>query len=185
MTATDPEWVVDDEDVPDEATLFRRVPDQPDFLDVDLNGGPPRLGLGVFSYKDEDGMSVYVSSRMKDEDISDEELIDWKRVYLCRFPVATVRRADAATPYPDGTAPVGSDTETAGGVVLDVASFPDDERVQRSHGLVRIPIPPKAAGWRPMWNAFRIKLMQATHVKVAKSADWIVPTTNGDPARST
>jgi hypothetical protein len=163
-------WAIDDESIPNTAFAHRRLA-KGDTV-VDLATGSITLSASAYTYR-EDGMSVYVSTAMEDQGVEDVELIDWSKHKLARVTVEVVRRQDAGEPYSKnpraGTVAAGEEVETAGGVILDEASEPDDERIRKSHGLIRIEDRPPA---RTLWTAFRHKLIQGSQVKPSESSSW-------------
>lgn len=168
------EWVVDDDSIPDDAHIHRRLIDPGDLV-IDQISGQFTVSPAAYRYLN-DGMSVYVSTAMATNEISDVELIAWNGQALARVAVATVRRADrgevfASKAPPTGTVVAGEDHEQAGGVTLSEAQDgPEDARVRRSHGLVRLGERPPA---RVAWNAFRNKLLQASEVKRESQGIWV------------
>ena len=168
------EWVVDDDSIPDDAHIHRRLIDPGDLV-IDQISGQLTVSPAAYRYSN-DGMSVYVSTAMAVNEISDVELISWDGHALARVTVATVRRADEGEAFaskapPKGTVVAGEDHEQAGGVTLSEAQDgPEDPRVRRSHGLVRLRERPPA---RQAWNAFRNKLLQASQVKRERQGAWV------------
>lgn len=60
------------------------------------------------------------------------------------------------------------------GVITDQVTHPTDERVGRAHALVRVPLAPdtKKQVLKPVWNAFRKKLLDATLFKIDRDGQW-------------
>lgn len=170
----DEKWIVDDAAIPDEAYVHRRLTSQSHVV-IDSRSGRYAIGTSAYSYR-EDGMSVYVSSAMDSEGLSDTDLLGHCSNGLARVQVLTIRREDLGASYakdhvPFGTVADGEERETRGGVILRQAiDGPEDERIRKSHGLVRIPEPPVA---RKLWNAFRNKLIQGSEIKHSDEAGWV------------
>lgn len=173
----DDEWVVDDLGIPDEAWVHRRLPQNSGATTKDLASGAECLGYGAFSYKDEDGMSAYLSHLMDREGIGPDDLVDWSRDKLARVTMLVVRRSEPGPPYtgkgrPVGRVAQGRDKETPGGAIeREALLYPADERVRRSHGLVRIEERPPG---KELWNAFRVKLMLEAECRFAPGEEWQV-----------
>lgn len=168
------EWRVDDPAIPDMALVHRRLTGNGSLV-RDAITGAFVLGVNAYRYNDSDGMSVYVSTLMSVQGITDLDLIDWTSEQLARVSVAIVRRSEAGKTFsskvpPVGTVPPGQSRETRGGVVAEEATeHPPDIRVRRSHGLVRMEARPPA---KVLWNAFRNKLLQNSEVKTGRSEVW-------------
>lgn len=168
------EWQVDDPAIPDTAHLHRRLT-EPGSIVIDSVSGSPTLGINAYQYKDFDGMSVYISVLMTAHEVTDVELVDWTAQRLARVSAATARREEAGEPFQSkrsqvGTVAQGEERETRGGVIASEATDgPDDVRIRRSHGLVRLAERPPA---RVLWNAFRNKLIQTSEVKLSPEAEW-------------
>jgi hypothetical protein len=180
-------WVVDDGSVPDEAHIFRRLPDKPPFIVVpDALGGPKELGIAVYSYDDDDGMSVYSSTALDRESITHVELIDWTTKNLCVVPMTVVRRSLPRAEARPGTVSPDDTHEVPGGVVAAEVTHPTDPRIGRAHALMRIAVVPKAAKkvLKPAWNAFRLKLLDDTCFKTEAHAQWIRQPSREAPASS-
>lgn len=176
------DWIVDDENIPDGAFAHRRLT-QPGDTVIDMESGALTIGASAYAYKS-DGMSVYVSTAMEVEGVSDGDLIDWERERLARVTAKTVRRENQGQEFqskhpPIGTVLAGQKLEPRGGITLKAAAdYPDDERVRRSHGLIRVAEAPPA---RTIWNAFRNKLIQGSEMKGAKDAPWVDATGSVSP----
>lgn len=190
-----PTWRHDDASIPDTTLLFRRVSRHPDALITDAISGRKSLGLAVFNYADSDGMSVYLSTMMKSELVGCRELIDWTSDQgLACVSLATVRRSRVGKEFTRkearidalsaGTVAPGAARETPGGVIASEAEdFPDDVRVRRSHGLVRITDIPGTAEAKRLWGPFRIKLIQASWLTLERSGPWSSNVVGAAPIR--
>ncbi|MGN6218607.1 MAG: hypothetical protein ACTHNQ_03815 [Microbacterium sp.] len=168
------EWVVDDDSIPDGDYVHRRLTEPGDLI-IDQISGELTLGITAYRYAN-DGMSVYITQAMTAQGLTDVDLVTWEGQALARVTVATVRRADEGAEYvsraqPGGTVAQGEERETPGGVIYSEGDH-HDERLRRSHGLVRVHERPPA---KRLWNAFRNKLLQNTEVKRARNAAWQDP----------
>lgn len=167
------EWVIDDPRIPDEAYVHRLVTDSQQLVYNDLLCRNV-LNISAYSYRG-DGMSVYVSTAMQALELSDDELMPYCAYGLARVAVGVVRRTDPGVSFSKHdvsmTVASGEQLETPGGVTLSPAlGGPEDQRIRDSHGLVRIREKPVA---RPLWSAFRHKLLQGTELRLTTGSAWL------------
>jgi hypothetical protein len=152
------DWIADDPSIPDDTWTYRRFPSKPSHLIPDALGGPAQLATSVYSYGTTDGMSINLSNLMQEEGITAEDLVaDWSTHHVARLPVGTVRENESQ----------------AGGVVVSPDLSIDDQRIGRSHGLVRVAIRPGAAGAKTMWNDLRLEMLKASEYITGTASTWI------------
>lgn len=166
------DWIIDDPGIPEDAFAHRRLTDSQQVVFDDLLGRSV-LNISAYTYRD-DGMSVYVSTAMAELELSDDELMPHCEHGLARVPVSVVRRRMPGKSYSKGdvTSTVAADEtlETAGGVIMsDATDGPEDTRIRKSHGLVRIHERPVA---RRLWNAFRHKLLMGSEYRASVNDGW-------------
>lgn len=164
MAVDDEEWVYDDPAIPDEAFVHRRLSDDQQLVfDDELERFV--LSVAAYRYVDADGMSVYVSSEMTKNEIIDDDLFEYCTHGLARIRVSVVRGPES------GAVVSAVSAQTRGGVILrEATSFPDDIRVRKSHGLVRIHVRPRG---KPYWNDFRNKLIQGSEYRSSTETGWV------------
>lgn len=164
MAVDDEEWVYDDPAIPDEAFVHRRLNDDQQLVfDDELERFV--LSVAAYRYVDADGMSVYVSSEMTKNEVSEDDLFEYCTHGLARIRVSVVRLHD------DGAVISAVSGQTRGGVILrEATGFPDDVRIRKSHGLVRIHVRPKG---KPYWNDFRNRLIQGSEYRASTEAEWV------------
>lgn len=92
MTAAASVW--DDKSIPSDETLYRRVPQHPDFLVRDLLSGQEKISRAAFKW-DPDGISVYRHLLMQRWGIDLKMLLRTESQRLYSFKVAAVRREGA------------------------------------------------------------------------------------------
>lgn len=170
----DADWVVDDASIPDEAKSLRKLTEPGQVIFDDLSGALV-AGVSAYAYRDADGMSVYVSTAMEEQELSVADLMRHCERGIVRVSVATIRRDNEGTPYKkhdiSTTVAAGERKETPGGVIMrEATTGPEDLRIRRSHGLVRIRERPTA---RTLWNAFRHKLIQGSEYCAPGTETWV------------
>lgn len=137
MIKTGPIGGYDDDQFSDEARLYRRVPDKPDYLKViDPVTGEKRPTPAAFSIKDEpDGLSISIEILMRRHKLPTRNLCrDWNTHGVARFSAGLVRPS------------------------LGVISAPTDEQYAgKAHGLVR---GPDGIPSRGTWNTIRSKILE-------------------------
>jgi len=164
MAIDDEEWVYDDPAVPSDAYVHRRLNDK-QHLVFDDEMGRFVISIAAYRYVDADGLSVYVSSEMEKNRIVDDTLFEYCSYGLARIQVSIIRSPEPGAP----TDPVAA--QISGGVILrEAESFPEDERVRKSHGLVRIHVRPHG---KPFWPLFRHKLIQGSEYRASVHDSWI------------
>lgn len=157
MSESEDEWIVDDPSIPDATWTYRNFPRQPTFLVPDALGGPPHLATSVFSYGTADGMSVSLSHLMAHEGIGPQDLVsDWATHHVARVAVNTVRHNDSVR----------------GGVVASVGDASLEERVARSHGLVRVALRPGPREAKRLWNDLRLEMLKASDYLLCSAGSW-------------
>lgn len=170
MAADDDTWVYDDPGIPAEAYVHRRLTEQ-SHLVFDDEEGRYVISIAAYRYADADGMSVYVSSEMDKQGIADADLLAYCSFGLARVQVVTIRGGQSLAGA-DAGASMSTASGVSGGVILrEAKDFPaDDERVRKSHGLVRIHVRPSG---KPYWNAFRNRLIQGSEYRASLTAPWL------------
>lgn len=90
----------DDDAIPPEERVLRRVRRIPDCVIFDLLTGEPEIKAGALKF-DDDGMSVHRDSCRAALGVPRSEICDWDTHHAIEFAVATVRRGQGGVVHED------------------------------------------------------------------------------------
>lgn len=93
----------DDSSIPDDETIYRRVPDVPDFLAPDLISGELKPTRTAFQW-DDDGISVHRSSTLEAEGLKPDSILRKSTQMVFGFAALVPRSCGAGViddPQPD------------------------------------------------------------------------------------
>lgn len=130
------EWVWNDPEIAHESAVYRRIPNRPNFMVPDLDGGPGSPAPGAFKC-DPDGISVYRDEPMKVHGISVADLKSRSDDHVFGIRVADVRHAGAG--------------------VVD-SPDPEDPNIGPAHASIRYP---QENVTKPVERGIRLKMIEA------------------------
>jgi hypothetical protein len=131
------EWVWDDESIPHDETILRRIKKHPDCLLPDLATGELGIKAGALIFDKGDGMSVHQDSLRHELGVLRQDMCDWETHHAIEFEADVVRDGDGGVVHKDD---------------------PDDPVLGEAHALVRTKSPTFP---RTQRNAIRARIIDA------------------------